>query len=128
MRNLRRNETTIYYSLYIGSSEQTDDSGLFTGGIVNTYSTPVALEASVSAARGTAEIDLFGVNTSYTNAVIVDDPDCPIDEHSILWVGIPTTEPHNYEVVRVARSLNHVTYAVQQVDYASAAEIVIVSA
>ena len=123
MRNLNRNEQTIYYSLYSGSTEATK-GGLYTGEIVATYATPVALRASVSAARGAADIDLFGVNTSYSKTVIVDDVSCPIDEHSRLWSGREPPDangldvPHNYEVVLVAKSLNHIAYAVEQVDFA----------
>lgn len=119
MRNLSRNESTIFYALYTGMSEAVDSDGLYTGDVVGTYASPVALEASVSAARGTADVDLFGINTAYTNTLIVDDVDCPIDEHSRLWIGRSTTQPHNYEVVQVARSLNHVAYAVQQVDFSA---------
>lgn len=118
MRNLSRNEKTIYYALYEGQSEKTDSDGLYTGEIIASYADPVELEASISASRGTSEIDLFGANISYTNTLIVDDPDCPINEHSRLWIfKDPETDPHNYEVVMVARSLNHAAFAVQQVDY-----------
>ena len=123
MRSLNRNETTIYYALYSGSTEATKD-GLYTGEVVANYATPVSIRASVSAARGTSDIDLFGVNTSYSKAVIVDDVTCPINEHSRLWIGRTPTDangldvPHNYEVAQVAKSLNHITYAVQQVDFA----------
>lgn len=118
MRNLCRNESTIYYALYDGETEAVDADGLYTGVIVPTYESPVAIRASVSAARGTADLDLFGVNVSYTKTVIVDDISCPIDEHTRLWIGVATTEPHNYEVVAVAKSLNHITYAVKQVKFA----------
>ena len=57
------------------------------------------------------------MNISYTKTVIVDDMSCPIDEHSILWIGVTPDSPHNYEVVQVAKSLNHISYAVQEVDY-----------
>lgn len=123
MRSLNRNKETIYYALYSGASEEMKD-GLYTGEIVSTYATPVAIRASVSAARGTADIDIFGVNTSYTKSIIVDDIACPIDEHSRLWVGRAPVDannldvPHNYEVVQVAKSLNHIAYAVKQVDFA----------
>jgi len=123
MRSLNRNEQTIYYALYTGDTEKTDAT-LYTGEIVPSYATPVAIRASVSAARGTSDIDLFGVNVSYNKTIIVDDLACPIDEHSRLWIGRTPTDaygadvPHNYEVVMVAKSLNHITYAVQQVDFA----------
>lgn len=124
MKSLNRNKETVYYALYSGSTEATRD-GLYTGETVSAYETPVAIRASVSAARGVSDIDLFGVNVSYTKSIIVDDMTCPIDEHSRMWVGIaPTDEndeavPHNYEVVQVARSLNHIAYAVKQVNYSS---------
>ena len=124
MRSLTRNKSTIYYAMYMGDVENIDRNGLYTGETVPTYGDPVELKASVSAARGMADVDLFGINVSYTKTVIVDDINCPINEHSRLWIGrTPTDEnggdvAHNYEVVQVAKSLNHITYAVQEVDYA----------
>ena len=123
MRILSRNKQTIYYALYSGETEEIRD-GLYTGEKVSIYALPVEIRASVSAARGTADIDLFGVNVSYTHTVIVDDMSCPINEHSRLWIGCaPVGEggaavPHNYEVVQVAKSLNHIAYAVRKVDFA----------
>ena len=117
MRNLNRNESVIYYALYTGEEEYIGSDSLYTGEPIAHYSTPVALKASVSASRGTADIDLFGIETSYTKAIIVDDIHCPIDEHSRLWIDRDPDEPHNYEVTQVAKSLNHITYAVKQVDF-----------
>lgn len=123
MRNLNRNEQTIYYALYSGLTENTIGD-LYTGEMVASYTSPVAIRASVSAARGTADLDLFGINISYTKAVIVDDINCPIDEHSRLWIGTnPLTAEHNYEVVAVAKSLNHITYAVKEVDFSAGAVV-----
>lgn len=119
MRNLSRNESTIYYALYRTDEEAVDADGLYTGVIVPAYEAPVPIRASVSAARGTSDVDLFGVNISYTKTVIVDDMSCPIDEHSRLWIDRVPSEgaAHNYEVVMVAKSLNHIAYAVKQVDF-----------
>lgn len=116
MRGLERNKETIYYAQYSGETDVISD-GLYTGETVPELTDPIALRASVSAARGTSDVDLFGVNTSYTKTVIVDDLACPINEHSWLWIGRTPALPHNYEVVQVARSLNHIAYAVMQVDY-----------
>lgn len=117
MLSLSRNQQTIYYALYQTTDEVQSD-GLYTGEWSEGYADPVAIEASVSAARGSADIELFGISDSYTKTVIVDDTDCPIDEASLLWIDAdPATEPHDYEVVRVAKSLNHITYAVQKVDF-----------
>lgn len=124
MRSLNRNKSVIYYSLYKGETEQIDSNNLYTGVVVPSYEDPVSIRAVVSAARGTADLDLFGVNISYTKAVVVDDIDCPIDEHSRLWIDRSPTDangvdvPHNYEVVQVAKSFNHITYAIREVDFA----------
>lgn len=111
MRNLARNKIPVTYHLYVGNYEVVDDEGNYTGEKPPTYSDPVTIKASVSAARGTADLDMFGVNLSYTNTVIVDDMSCPIDEHSKLVIN---NEP--YAVVRVAKSLNHIAYAVMRVN------------
>ena len=84
MQSLARNQTQITYSLYTGFTETVDAEGNYTGEKPPTYADPVTIWATVSAARGTADLDMFGVNLSYTNTVIVDDIDCPIDEHSKL--------------------------------------------
>ena len=122
MRNLDRNKQTVFYALYRGETENTSGN-LYTGETVASYGNPVAIRASVSAARGTSDIDIFGVNVSYSRTVIVDNLACPIDEHSRLWIGRAPYDtnglevPHNYEVVQVAKSLNHIAYAVSQVDF-----------
>lgn len=111
MRNLARNETDVTYYLYAGNTEIVDAEGNYTGEKPPVYADPVTIRASVSAARGTADLDMFGVNLSYTNTVIVDDISCPIDEHSKLVIHEQT-----YAVVRVAKSLNHIAYAVMRIN------------
>lgn len=117
MRNLNRNESTIYFALYKGEEEKLDSNSLYTGEVVASYYDPVAIKASVSAARGTADIDLFGIETSYSKTVIVDDIHCPIDEYSRLWIDRTPDLPYNYAVVQVAKSLNHIAYAVREVSF-----------
>ena len=108
MINLARNKTDVTYRLYLGVTEQVDDDGYYTGENVSSFSDPVTIRASVSASRGTTDLDQFGLNVPYTNTVIVDDMDCPIDENSRLEIaGKP------YAVLLVAKSLNHITYAVK---------------
>lgn len=109
MRNLERNKTEVKYSLYTGETEHLDSNGYYTGEKVPTYAEPVTIRASVSASRGTADLDQFGIDIPYTNTVIVDDMDCPIAEDSRLEIG---GEP--FAVLLVAKSLNHITYAVQR--------------
>lgn len=116
MRICNRNKQSIYYALYEDSTELVDDYGNATGQITNNYADPIEMRCNVSPARGTADIEQFGANTNYTKTIVTDNMTCPIDEHSILWIGRDTTGPYNYVVTQVARSLNSITYAIKEVN------------
>ena len=116
MRTLNRNKQTIYYALYQGSTDEVDSYGDYTGEKTPYYSEATALEANVSAARGTADSELFGINVNYSRTVCIEELDCPIAEDTILWVNNdPTTDPYDYVVVAIAKSLNNIVYAIQEV-------------
>ena len=117
MRCLSRNKQTVYYALYTGEAVARDAEGYVTGERPAEYSEPVAVRMSVSAARGSAELDQFGAGTDYTHTLVTSDLTCPINENSILWIGrTPENDTkHNFVVSRVAKSLNSVTYAVREV-------------
>lgn len=117
MRALERNKRTFYYALYEGKTALTDSNGMKTGEYGVSYSTPVQADMNVSAARGNADLEQFGVDVAYSHTAVTCDMTCPIDTHSIIWYGAdPDTEPHNYVVVRVAKSLNSIMYALQEVN------------
>lgn len=122
MRCVERNKETLYYALYSSKTENVDGQGNLTGTYTVNYGSPVKISANVSAARGTADVEMFGFTENYNKTIVVDDPNFPIKEDSILWVGItPDTNgeagavKHNYVVAQVARSINSVTYAVRKV-------------
>lgn len=121
MRSLERNKQTFYYALYKGEVEETefDDPTMYTGERTPTYESPVQMRANISAARGDSEWTPFGVNTDYSKTIVTTDMSCPMNEDTILWIGIPTTEPHNYVVTRVAKSINSITYAIKEVNVGS---------
>lgn len=131
MRNLQRNLQTIYYRLYSTATEQTyDEYGNETLEPIVSYSAPVEMKANVSPATGTSQTYQFGNLDNYDRVVVTADMSCPIDENSVLYIGIVptatvTTEngvttttysPHNYVVRRVSRSINSVSIAVGKVD------------
>ena len=124
MRSLNRNKQKIYYSLYTGKKPILDEYGNQTGEFETTYATPVAYDINVSAARGTADVEQFGINLNYSKSMVTNDLTCPISETTRLWVGkeafvtvnnVVTETPHNYVVVSVARSINSITYAIREV-------------
>jgi hypothetical protein len=130
MRVLNRNKQALWYAVFVSKEEIMDEYGNATGDYKITYSKPVAMRANISAARGTADVEMFGVALAYDKAIVTDDMSCPISETSILWIDTPpaldedgnTITPHDYVVKRVARSLNSIAYAVSKVDVALAPE------
>ena len=124
MRSLVRNKQKIYYALYDGKSDTRDEWGNLTGESQLKYRDPVAYYINVSAARGNANVEQFGINLNYTKTMVTNDVSCPICETTRLWVGkeatvtengVTTVLPHNYVVVSVARSINSITYAIKEV-------------
>lgn len=121
MRCLNRNKRTFWYALYEGRKEHTveDEYGnvLSTGEYEVSYSEPVKTEGNVSTASGATATELFGAMEGYDKVIVIDDVECPIDEHSILWVDTNDSDgAHDYIVKRVARSLNSVAIAISRVE------------
>lgn len=122
MRSLIRNKQTFWYANIIGTQPIVDEYGNETGETYIGYSEPVAVKANISAARGTADLDAFGINANYSKKIVTDDITIPIDKSTILWIGNEPDEygesgeiKHDYVVVGVAKSLNSLTIAVKEV-------------
>ena len=123
MRIMARNSVKVWYALYEGDNDvtTTDEWGntLMTGEHRIEYSDPKCIKASVSPASGEAQVEMFGTEVSYSRVMIVDDLKCPIDENSVLWIStLPEFEDgrpiYEYSVAAVAKSLNHVSYALKK--------------
>ena len=115
MRSLERNKRTIHYAIYLGDAPILDDQGFETGESRPTYGDINELRCNVSSASGEDAVEAFGNFTRYTRAVCVSDNNCPLDEDSVVWFGIPTSEPYNYIVTLKADSKNGIMYALQEV-------------
>jgi hypothetical protein len=115
MRSLERNKRTLHYAVYLGEEPLLDDQGFETGESVPTYGEIIELRCNISAASGEEAVEAFGSFSQYTRAVCVSDNNCPLAENSIVWFGIPTSEPYNYIVVRKADSKNGILYALREV-------------
>lgn len=123
MKTLLRNKQPFYYANLLSQQPAYDKHGNETSELVTTYSAPVKVYANISAARGNAELDEFGLNTNYSKTIVTEELSLPIDKSTILWIGIEPdlngeagTVKHNYCVVAVAKSLNSMTIAVAEVN------------
>ena len=115
MRSLEKNKRTIHYAVYMGEEPLLDDQGLETGESRPTYGDIKELRCNVSSASGEDAVEAFGSFTRYSRTVCIADNDCPLAEDSVVWFGIPTTDPYNYIVTLKADSKNGIMYALQEV-------------
>ena len=114
MRDLRRNQQMIWYSL-LNVSAGEDEWGNTED--VKTYGAPVSMNISVSGNKGEASAQAFGAELKYDREMVTHDMDCPIDEYAHLWIdGRDTNETHNYIVKAVSKTLNCIRYAIEKVD------------
>ena len=71
---------------------------------------------NVSGARGAADVAMFGINSSYGRSIVTDDLTTPFSEETVFWIDAdPDTEPHDYKVVGVSRTINQVVIALAEV-------------
>lgn len=115
MRCLNKNKQTIHYKNYIGKTQIVDSNGNRTGEYTLSYSDLIEARMNVSASRGVASEEMFGIQTNYTKVLVTSDINCSMDEHSIVWIDKPTDGPHDYVVVQKAKSLNSIAYAILEV-------------
>ena len=133
MRLLARNKKDLWYANLTSTSYVTDNNGLKSGEKQNTYADPVKVRMSMAissgannlGSQGIAELEPYGIVTGYTARAVTEDLNCPMEEQSKVWYGIEPTQtvndqevpvPHNYVVVRKAKSLNHLIYYLKEVD------------
>lgn len=126
MKALNRNKRTFWYANLSATSQPEpliDGNGYETGEMGLTYDLPAEFQANISAARGTADLDAFGINANYSKTIVTDNLTLPIDKSTILWIdkepdanGEAGTVKHDYVVVAVAKSLNSITIAIKEVN------------
>ena len=114
MRDLKRNQQTIWYSL-LNVSGGVDEWGNIEN--VKTYGSPISMQVSVSANKGEVSQQAFGSDLKYDREILTHDMNCPIDEYAHLWVdGRDISQTHNYVVKAVSKSLNCIRYAIEKVN------------
>lgn len=117
MRCLQRNLRPFYYALYISTKPLIDDAGYLTGEHEVLYREPVEAFGNISAAKGDASVQPFGNDIQYDRVIVMDEPNTPIDEHAVLYIDRTPDQEPDYEVRKVARSLNTVAIAISRLPY-----------
>lgn len=116
MRTLKRNRRPVAYAFYNGVTEILDDDGNYTGEYEVHYTEPVKSLMNVSGGRGAADVAMFGLNSAYARSIVTDDLETDFNTETVFWIETdPDTEPHDYRVVGVARTINQVVLALEEV-------------
>lgn len=139
MRTLKRNKRPVSYAFYDGVTELTDDEGNLTGEYSVQYTAPVQTLMNVSGGRGQADIALFGLTQTFARTVVTEDLDTKWNTETVFWIendpfsavageaiagwskaGVEVSEPFDYRVVAVSRTINQVVLALAEVERSNA--------
>lgn len=135
MRVLSRNKQDIWFDNLIKNATVLieDQNGNKTGEKQQAYTDPVKARMSMAissgannlGSQGMVTLDPYGITTAYTHKAITEDMSCTMDEESRVWYGKEpyievngeqVKQPHNFRVVRKAKSLNHLIFYLKEVD------------
>ena len=117
MRTVKRNKRPVAFAFYDGVTELTDADGLLTGEYEVRYTAPVKTLMNVSGGRGQADIALFGLTQTFARTATTEDLKTPFNTQTVFWVeNDPDTEPFDYRVVAVSRTINQVVLALAEVE------------
>lgn len=123
MRTLKRNKRPVAYAFYSGVQEITDELGNYTGEYTVEYTEPIKTLMNVSGGRGQADIALFGLTQTFARTATTEDLDTKFDTETVFWIEAdPDTEPFDYRVAAVSRTINQVVIALAEVDMGSGDE------
>ena len=117
MRTVKRNKRPVAYAFYNGVTELTDSDGNLTGEYSVQYTEPVKALMNVSGGRGQADIAMFGLTQTFGRTATTEDLDVPWNTQTVMWIEKdPDTEPFDYRVVAVSRTINQVVLALSEVE------------
>lgn len=117
MRTVKRNKRPVAFAFYEGVTELLDDDGNLTGEYEVSYTEPVKTLMNVSGGRGQADIALFGLTQTFARTATTEDLTTPFNTETVMWVETdPDTEPFDYRVVAVSRTINQVVLALAEVE------------
>jgi len=117
LRTVKRNKRPVAYAFYEGVTELTDSDGNLTGEYSVQYTAPVKALMNVSGGRGQADIALFGLTQTFGRTATTEDLETPWNTETVMWIETdPDTEPFDYRVVAVSRTINQVVLALSEVE------------
>lgn len=132
MRDLKKNETTLYYALYENVTEDVyetdtdgniiyDDDGdpIVIGSVTKTYGDLVDFSGNIAFSGGEAEAKAYGVSvTDYDSKLTMPKGAIPITETSLIFESEQETvseQTADFRVIKVQPSLNQDVYLLKRI-------------
>lgn len=117
MRALYSNLSPVFFRCKEYDLEIMDQYGNLLGTYLPVYGAVQSAMLCVSPNKGNSEVQGFGIDLDYSRTMTSADPNCAIDENTVLWIdGADTDGAWNYEVKAVAKWKNSSNYAIQKVE------------
>lgn len=85
MRDLKKNQRKLWYSLYEGKKPILDEFGDETVDYEVCYTKPKQFSISLSAGHGSVYSNVFGADIDYSRTIMTTDMKLPITETSLVW-------------------------------------------
>ena len=122
VRASKKNLRKMWYALYDAQVPILDEDGNPTFEYEPGYLEPVEFKANLSSGSSDSQEQPFGANVKYDRILLLYDMECPINEHSRIWVkkdpyekGIFDPETADYEVAATPLdSLNVLRIAIKR--------------
>lgn len=124
MRSLEINKRPLYGLNYVSSTPVLDQDGYETGEHKITYSKAFRIYANISGAKGTADVETFGVNLDYDKVMVMSVKlfkKLGLTDNSVFFIDkAPEYEAngypkYDYRVKKIADTLNEVSIALERV-------------
>ena len=115
MRNLRKNQRTLFYASYLSAEPIKDEYGNDTLEVKHVYEEPKMFSCNYSSNVGEVGVEAFGNISNYSRVISFSGTVCPLKEKAKVWINRDITENANYEVIKVADSLNSFLIALGEI-------------
>ena len=115
MRNLRKNQRKLFYASYLSSEPIIDEYGNDTLEVSQVYEEPKMFSCNYSSNVGAVEVESFGNISNYSRVISFTGTECPLKEKDKVWINKEVTENANYQVIKVADSLNSFLIALEEI-------------
>lgn len=109
MRTSEKNKKSIYVSLCLGTEDELDEEGLYTGNVIKKYSSPTLTKINMYPANGSISRDIFGENARLDMMMVTVGSPFSISDVFTETDNISSGK-YDYYVSTMKKSLNNTYY------------------